>query len=495
MVIRAFPKLENSKIVRAIGAFFRLDAYPVLIAFLMACSELFGLELVVFYLYLFFGALGLLFTPDSRALIPCAACGYMTISAINNPGRSDDAVFYKPEFIIQLGLILFLFVVLMVGKLVIALLDGRKKGTPRLLLGFAVLWLGYTLAGVGSPYYAGNTVLFGFVQIVSLFLFYFFFYYTVDWQTVPVRYFAVLLTAMGAGLLLETVGMYFNEGVVLTEEIDRGALYTGWGVYNNVACMVAMCLPGPFYFAVKNRHGWLYCIFGNLYFLSLLLTQSRGGILFGTVVYLACAITVMVRSKRMQRVWNMLVFTAMLFAILLSFFLLFDRVSELFASLIQAGADDANRFEIYEKCWNRFLEYPAFGAGFYRTPGALLYQNGMIVADAPEGAFFPPRAHNTVFQLLATGGAVGLALYLYHRAETLISLFKKPSLEKTMIFYSMMALLLTSLLDCNFFNVGPGIVYGIVLVLAEGIDKKRFGAADPYWLRRKSPSPQKTKTI
>lgn len=487
MVIRAFPKLENSKVVRALCAFFRSEIYPVFIALLMACSELFGLELAVFYSYLFFGAVGLLFTPDSRALIPCAACGYMTISAVNNPGEGgQDTVFSQPEFILQLGLILFVFVVLMVGKLVIALMEGKKRGTPRLLLGFVALGLGYMLAGASSPYYAGNTVLFGFVEIVSLFLFYFFFYYTVDWETMNVKYFAVLLSAMGAGLLLETVGMYFNEGVALDAAIERSMLFTGWGVYNNVACMVAMCLPGPFYFAVKNRHGWLYCILGNFYFLALLLTQSRGGILFGTVVYLACAVTVIVKSKKMQRVWNMLVFTAMLVAILLSFFLLFDRVSELFASLIQAGSDDANRFEIYEKCWERFKEYPAFGLGFYRTPGALLYQNGTIVAEAPEGAFFPPRAHNTIFQLLASGGVFALVMYLYHRAETLVSLFKRPSLEKTMICFSMAALLLTSLLDCNFFNIGPGIVYGIVLVLAEGVDKRKYGSANPYWLKQKN---------
>lgn len=487
MVIRAFPKLENTKFVRALCAFFRSDAYPFLIAFAMACSELFGLELVVFYFYLLCGALGLLFTPDSLALLPAAACGYMTISAPNNPGRQGGTtVFFKPEFVVQLAVILFIFVILMIGKLVIALMDGRKKGVPRLLLGFAALGIGYMLAGLLSPYYAFNTVLFGFVEIVSLVVFALFFYYTIDWETVNLRYFAVLLTAMGIGLALETGGMYFNDGLTLGEEIDRSLLYTGWGVYNNVACMLAMCIPGPFYFAVKNKHGWLYCILGNLLFLALLLTQSRGGILFGALVYLACAITVIIKTKRMERVWNMLVFTAVLIAVLVSFILLHEQMSDIFASLIDAGSDDANRFEIYEKCWDRFLEYPAFGAGFYRTPGALLNKDGYIVTEAVDGAFFPPRAHNTVLQLLASGGVFLIVMYAFHRIETLILLFKRPSLEKTMIGFSISALLLTSLLDCNFFNIGPGIVYGILLVIADGVDKRRYGSIPPYWLKRKN---------
>ena len=82
-------------------------------------------------------------------------------------------------------------------------------------------------------------------------------------------------------------------------------------------------------------------------------------------------------------------------------------------------------------------------------------------------ALFPPRWHNTIIQLLATGGVVCLFGYVVHRVQTVKLFLKNPSGDKTFVALSILALLLTSLLDCHFFNVGPVLLYSAMLAFTE----------------------------
>ena len=437
MLVSAFPKLQNKKFVHLVRTFFRSPYYCALIAALMAVSELFALELPVYYIYLVLGTACILLCEDALGIMPIACCGYMTFSARNNPG-------FNP-----------------------------KKRIPKLAVSFLALGVAYLLGGVFSGFYAFNTVLYGFVQIVSLSAFYFFFYYTVDWRTVKASYFAVVFTAAGVGMLAEVVGMYFLPGVIAEGVVRREALLTGWGVYNNVGCIMAMCMPAPFYFAATKKHGWIFSVVGCLFFLGVVLTQSRSSILFGAAVFLACIVAVLILSKKWQKLWNAVVFGAFAIAVGVAFAAWHNEVQALFHSLIEGGMNDSGRIEIYKKCWATFRAHPFFGVGFYKTPGALLADGDALqYVEAPAGAFIPPRAHNTVLQLLASGGAVALMLYLCHRTATLVLFFRKPTAAKTFAFFCVAALLLTSLLDCNFFNIGPGILYALLLVCAECTDPR-----------------------
>ena len=449
MLVSAFPKLQDKKFVRIVRAFFRSPYYCALIAALMAVSELFALELPVYYIYLALGAACILFAEDTLGIMPIACCGYMTFSAQNNPGQNPtSSAFLRPGTYLQLAMVLAIAVILFLGRLIVSVGELPKKRVPKLAVGFLGLGAAYLLAGAFSGFYAFNTVLYGFVQIVSLCVFYFFFYYTVDWRTVKADYFAVMFTAAGVGMLAEVVGMYFLPGVVVDGMVIREALYTGWGVYNNVGCIMAMCMPAPFYFAATKKHGWIFSAIG-------------------------CVIAVLILSKKWEKLWNAIVFGAFVIAVGVAFAAWREQAQALFYSLIEGGVNDSGRLEIYKKCWETFRGHPIFGVGFYKTPGALLADGGTLqYAEAPAGAFIPPRAHNTVLQLLASGGAVALILYLYHRAETLALFFKKPTAAKTFAFFCVAALLLTSLLDCNFFNIGPGILYSLLLVCAECTDPR-----------------------
>ena len=390
MLTEAFPQLNTSRLVTELRAFLRSGWFAAVAVLFMACSELFGLEILVMYCYLAFGAAIVLFSEDMLPVVPLVCCGYMLFSAKNNPGKFPDSLFGTPAGQFALFFAVAVAAVLLVGRLVSMLIRVReKRGIPKFAAGYLMLGAAYLLSGAGSPYYDGRTVLMGFVQIAALSGFYFFFYYTIRWENVPKSYLPMVISIVGAGLLAEVGGMYFNEGVVTADGgIDRAMLYTGWGIYNNVGCMMAMCMPAPVYFAVKHKNGWRYTLLYTLYFCGVLLTQSRGAILFGSVVYLACVVVTLVCSGGRERLWHILVYAGSLLVAVGALLIFHKNFLDLFESLIVSGFNDSARFATWKACWERFTEYPVFGVGFYKTPGTMMTESGMyteFVEGTPDG--------------------------------------------------------------------------------------------------------------
>ena len=138
--------------------------------------------------------------------------------------------------------------------------------------------------------------------------------------------------------------------------------------------------------------------------------------------------------------------------------LLFSRMSDI-------GLDSfAERRKGYEEGIKQFLKYPIFGGTFFPVNYKELYVWAQVDNFT---ALFPPRWHNTLIQLLATGGVVCLFGYIVHRVQTVKLFLKNPSKDKTFVALSILALLLTSLLDCHFFNVGPVLLYSAMLAFTE----------------------------
>ena len=466
MLCESFEKIAKWRIVKAFREFFSSIWFVVLTTVMMVMSNLFGLELLAFYYTLFSVLLITLLCEDLKGAVPVVLCGYMTVSVKNNPASFvETSAFYQPVFKLQLIFILVLIFLAFLARLVTKLMNGVEKPFPKLTIGFLALGISYVLGGLFSPYYSLRTAVFGFVEIASLAVFYFLFYYTVDWKNTDKRYLFYVLMIIGFGVFAEVIGMYVR---ILRSDVpfSRGRLVTGWGMYNNIGCVIAMCLPAPLYIAVTERHGWRYLLCGFVLMVALLLTQSRGAILFGLIVFLAGLIIVLVKSEKNERKLHLILIGVLAAVAIIVFVIFFGKISALFASLPKNFFDNNGRNPIYKKGWEQFLADPFFGVGFYECDG---FRWGIL----PKDAFLPPRYHDTYIQLLASGGIFAICAYLYHRVETLLVFFKKPSCEKTFLFLSVAALILTSIVDCHFFNFGPGLFYGIVLVFAEKIGSQR----------------------
>ncbi len=466
--------VRKNKIFQAVNTFLYSPWYALFIALSMAFSNLFAEEFTIFYFYVSLGLYVALFAPDGFPILPMFCCGYMLFSAGNNPNSHYGETFLstpeaKASFITVAGAAA---IVLLTRLFVDLFLIRRKNPTPKLSLGFLALGVAYILGGSFSGYYDARTAFFGALEIIALCFTYFYFYFTVDWSKRSPADAAALLTAVGVGLAVEIVGMYCTPAVreaVRAKTFTRGMLVTGWGGYNNIGGMMVMLMPAPLYFACTKKRGWLYALLSSLFLGAVVLSQSRGAIVTGAAVYAVGSVFVLLHTKKRARIQNLCVFAATVIVALVAFILLKRAQAQgnvnLFTSLLRNGLQSAGRIQIYKFGWEQFQNAPFFGNGFY----ANLRGNVYIFAQEklPDDYFLPPRYHNTAIQLLASGGLFAAACYLLHRGQALALFLRRPAPHKTFLGLGILALLISSLVDCHFFNLGPGLTYGMLLVCAE----------------------------
>ena len=462
MLTEAFPKFENMKFVALLRKYFSSVWHVGVVTALMVLSALLSLEMPAYYCYVALTVLIVLFAKDALGIVPIVCCGYMSFSIVNNPDRfPETTILADPAVQVQIYFLVAVFVLLILGRLISLCIYTPKKGMPKLTAGFVLLGLSYILGGAFGEYYGVDTVLFGLVQFAAIAFFYFYFYYTIDWQKVNKGHVAMVFAVVGAGLVLQILGMYLREGVVVNGTVERGQLLTGWGHYNTVGCVMAMCIPAAFYFAATSRHGWIFTILSTVYMLAVVLTQSRGSILFGGVIFVVCAIVVLVKTKGIERILHGVVLGVVVVTLIVCGIVYFDAVKDLFASLFLIKTDENGRFKLFQEAWDYFLNNPAFGAGW----GARRWEDKVNYVW-----FF--QAHNTFLQLLGSLGLVGFFAYLVHRVQTAFVLFRRLTVEKAFIGLSIGALLLTCMMDCHIFSFGPAILYSILLVFMEGTNKR-----------------------
>lgn len=463
MFTEAFPKFENSKIIRALRAYFSSMWHVFVVAFLMTVSALFQLELPVYYCFAVISLLVCFFAEDMLGAVPLVCCAPMTIAIGHNPERYADAFFGDPSVVVQIIFCVAISLTAFIARLISMLISNPKRRMPRFTIGFSVLFAAYLLGGAFSAYYSKNTVLFGVMEAVAICFFYFYFYLTVNWKKAPKHYIATVFAAIGFALVIQILSMYFQEGVVVDGVVSRGRLFLGWGHYNYVGAITAMCVPAAFYFTLTQKHGWIFSMLATVIMFGVVFTQSRGSILFGGFIYLVCAVIVLIKTKKWERIFNLILFGVLLIALTVVCFVYLDALKKVFSGIFQVGAGGNGRFEKeFPEAWGYFCSYPLFGAGW----GGKNWSEGYAFLK-----FF--KAHNTVLQMLGSLGIFGFVAYCFHRTQTCVTLFRHPTTEKTCIALSIAALLLTCMMDVHLFSFGPTILYSVLLAFLEGDDIRR----------------------
>lgn len=458
MLVKLFPSLENNKVIVLLNKFLYSYYYLAFIALLTALSCLFGFEIITYYLYVLFGGiLPSLFSKDMTPIFAPLGMAYSSVST-----KTKDSVVNKTLFgaqIYHLYILIALIVLFVGGRLIFDLIVNkeRRNHRPYLLIGYIAFGLSLMLGGVNSGYYSSRDFIFGLVEFLALAGSYFILMYIIEWKDIKKDYYAYLVLFYGLALVIEVFVIRFTNG--------GAPVRTGWGINNNIAGQLCICLAGPIYLALKKKWAPIYLISEGFILLAVGLTNSRDGCLMGTIICIGSLIIFYIKTDNKKRLQSGIIGSLAITSFLAFTFIFKDVFAEGFAGLFNRthGAFSLNgRQTIWDHAYQNFLSNPSFGVGWY--------QCNIGRGDYFAYSFIPGRYHNTFFQIIASTGLFGLTAYIYHRYQTIKMTFKKPSLEKTFIFISILGLLLTSIFDCHFFNLGPGLNYCIALAFIEGMN-------------------------
>ncbi len=466
MIVKLMPNLEKNSIIKAIRKFLSSELSLCLILALMCLSNLFGLEIIVLYAYTIIIILSVLFNDDMLPCVPIACCSYMTFSKANNPlGNNPNSIFKQHATKVHLYIIGITIGIVAVTRFVYEIIKNRKTlKRPKLLMGFIILLIAFVLGGLFTKYYSLRTAFFGLVLTLSLSFTYLYFYFTVDFSKVKKDYIFKLLTGIGIVLSIQIINMIIESGIFKHfEDFERGEIYTGWGINNNVGGMVALVLFAPFYLAITKKNGWIYFLIASINALLVILTLSRNSILFSFIIYVSLTGLTLIKVKKKKP--YVITLSSILICLLLALLINWNTFLNFIDPLIEIKANNNGRYAIYQIGWSRFKEAMFLGNGFYDFDG--VFQWGSKWGAITDTTFLPPRFHNTYVQLIASTGIVGILAYFYHRYETIKIIFNNITFEKIMLGIGIFTLILISIFDCHLFNIGPGFLYAGMLLFIE----------------------------
>lgn len=463
-------KLPSLPIIKWINAFIYSKAFVVLIAILTVISNAFAMDLYLFCIVTAFAVYISIFGKDYLPYLPMLCFCYIASSIENNPGKNANSVLFPQNS----GYLLFYLVAIILSCMVLRfILDpeiGFKnifKQKRKLSVSIIVLGITYLVSGIFSKGYFSfavkNYVIAG-LQFAVMFVPYFILSFTVKWDSVAKDYLAFVGVMLGITVCAELINVYIAHDIASKNILTwKHYIYTGWGNCNNVGAFISMMIPFAFYYVCKSKISVAWLLVADFMFLMAIFTLSRTSIIAGIGVMLVgslIAIIVGNKTTKLMTVFNLL------FALLLTWAFGWSQFKTLYVTFEGVFKSDP-RVELYKIGFKTFLDFPVFGNGFFSlsmNPPDVSFEWS---SESSFTSFFPARWHNTVIQLIATGGIVSLIAYLFHRLKTITLLFKKPSLETMFTFFSIAVLLAMSMLDCHLFNLGPVLFYSVALAFVE----------------------------
>ena len=479
--LKGLAAVRQTAFICGINAFLVSPWALALMAVLTVVAFIYSLELYYYTLVLAYAIYVALFGKDFLPLMPPFAFCYIVPSIGNNPGTAEGSLFYGTS-----GLYILVLAAIAVAFVLIRIVTDKNMGLKRLfcqkralIWGMLALGASYLLSGLGSDHYAEiakQNFVAAALQFASVFLLYFLFTATVDWEKADKSYFAWFGLFAGYVVLAELIQVAFVNGVFTTGDFRGAEFEVGWGIRNNMGAFMAIMVPFPFYLACKSKRPEIFLVLGTVLALSVCLTASRASMLGAVLSFMVPFWIAFAKcdNKKRYRIASLVMLIIAAVAALVCWDQLanvFSHIPSIFNSESATGYNDNGRFTIYKNGIKAFKEDPIFGQSFF-SMAFDPYEHSKVQAFSD---FFPPRWHNTTVQILACCGTVGMVAYLFHRYQTVMLFCRKGNLMKTMIGISMLTFIMMSWLDCHFFNLGPTLFYSMALAFAENCkneDKK-----------------------
>ena len=455
-------KIREHPLIQKINGFLASPKFILLVIVATALANFFGWELPVYTLFVLVAVYCAVLGHDLLPWIPMVICGYLAPSVDSNPGKNAESIFragHGGEYVLVLAVLLVLAIIFYICR------DPKRFFCRKrtLIWGLLGLSVAYFLSGLGSPAhpkFTENNLLFAALQAASLLLPYMIISGGVRKLSAHANYFCLTGFGVGCLLVLEVLWIYLGGHITQGGMINRNLIYTGWGMHNNIGGLLAMMIPFAFYMAYETGRGWLGILFGTVFLTGVFMTSSRSSMISGSVIMCVCLVWLLQRFHGKAESMTLCLVAITLLCVVLIFH---EELTKLFTDILSRGSDLNHRDEIWAEGWKQFKQHPAFGGGFFPidyVPYAF--------ADVKEfSGFFPPRWHNTIVQLAASTGVVGLAAYAFHRLQTIRAVLKNRSREVRCIGMYMIVVMITCVFDCHFFNIGPVLFYAMSLAFIE----------------------------
>ena len=257
----------------------------------------------------------------------------------------------------------------------------------------------------------------------------------------------------------------------------KGILFMQWR--NNLSTLLMIIMPFPFLLASRKSYA---TVLGFVYFFAILLTGSRGGMVFGGIELVMCIVMYTLYDKR-RRMAYVLICGCILFAVIV----FFRQFVELFGYTINRLVTAISDFLMGESTEiraihcargiNDFLNHPIFGTG-------LGYMGNRDVHASKE--FSLCWYHCEPIQIAASLGILGIIAYIIQFIRRNALIWRKVTLFNITVFISYAGIEMMSLVNPGIFCPLPYLMLiTLMLVIVEKCDTGEYQEKISVFKRRK----------
>lgn len=465
--------LNNLKEI--LQSFYMGRVYPVIVVLMMFCAYTTSTEAYINLASLLLLSVGLLVCDSLRPLIP-VLISYLYQFSVNTAMPTPEglaALFSGTSlvlYVVSFSILAICLVLFFLKNKLFTLENLKTLPLPIAAIVFSVTFL---TNGIFSDRYVFTSTLYGALQIFTILGIFYIFYLGLknDNHGELVDYLAYTTALVAILVFADTVFLYTAHGkdFISNGVIDRGLMLYGWGNCNTAGNCAAVLIPMCYYGVMKSKTPAFYFISASLAMAAAFLSTSRNALLVGGAFYVLCFIFCCFVGK--SRV-KFAIFASVTLAILgVAFYVFKDTTVMVMDQYIKRGLGSVERIKLWEYAVEAFKESPVFGKGFF----------GLWTDTYHLEWGFPTMLHNTPLQLLACSGVVGFIGYLFYRICSLKPFIIKPSLEKTMLGFAILVVLIGSLADNFVFYIPHMLYYPIAMALAFKIyDDEEQGILDYY---------------
>lgn len=443
-------KLKN-KYLSFINSYY----YLLICAILILISHTFGIELLGIITLTLSASIGLIVSSNVNFIFAPALTIFFALSEKNS--FDGKGKFYEFGSIFTVVTVAVIFVICLIYHIIINRKRYNLKNVLKSPLFFGILFLSISFLPNNLIYredFFWKDLAFSFALLLSYLGLFVILYLGFDFNEKFRKLVIFSLFIVSMLITLEFYSLFITGQIQFSNgEIVKESIRTGWGIWNTMGCYLSMLLPIHFYMsAYTKKYGFLFYITGLISYLAIVLSLSRSSLLAGTFVLGISVITCCFfgENKKINRIITSILFVVAIIGITL----LWNKIANVLSDYLERGLDDNGRFEIYATGWQKFLSHPILGTGFYNS-------------HKINNVGLPFAYHNTIIQMMASCGIIGLLAYLYHRYQTIKLFIKQRSIKNLYLMLCISALLITSLLDVHMFSLYPTLFYMIILITIE----------------------------
>ena len=283
--------------------------------------------------------------------------------------------------------------------------------------------------------------------------------------------YAMLATAYSAFLQMLTLvirlavkGDYFilfkSQGEIV---VNRNEFTLGWGVATLIAMVFILGIPAALYLAKDRKYSLFTFCSAILFVLGTALINVRSAMVVGVLSFIVLTVFCCFKgnNRKLIRIYLLCcVSAAIVLLILVDRFLIpISSLFEKLSSLLRFSLDvDSGRVKLWANGISDFLSSPALGVGFL---------DGGVEDAAKMNNFFSNMYHCILIEIPGAMGIFGCFAFVLHIAQLIVLCIKRFCVDKLLLLFIPLMILVASLVDNFFFCLNCQIFYCVFLAVAE----------------------------